>query len=200
MIPGLDIILGGVTGLIGSVTTSITNYKMTKLNNDHKEKMVSLESEAMKLEAEMQIQISRTETEGKVEIAEVDAFKTSQEVGNKEAFSDKWIDKMFSVTGWVKYFAIPFGVLIACGLAFVDFLRGFVRPASTIYLLGVTTWITYMSWQILQKNGMSITGQEALDLFKQVTSIVIYLTTSSLSWWFGNRVTEKFYDKISKKG
>ncbi len=30
-----NLIFGGITGLIGSITTSITNYKIQKLKNEH---------------------------------------------------------------------------------------------------------------------------------------------------------------------
>ena len=35
-----NLIFGGITGLIGSITTSITNYKIQKLKNDQKDLMV----------------------------------------------------------------------------------------------------------------------------------------------------------------
>ena len=195
----LDVLLGGITGLVGSVTTAVANYKMQKLKNEHDVKMVKLETEAMKEEAKMQIAVTKTEIEGAVELADSEAFAKSQEIGNKNLFSEKWIDKLFSVTGWVRMFSIPFGVLIATGFAFVDFLRGFMRPGMTLYLTGMTSVITYMAWKIINEHGIqTMTTTEAVDIYKQVTSIVIYLTVSCVTWWFADRRTAKFLQTMHK--
>ena len=197
---GLDVILGGLTGLIGTVTTSIMNFKTMKLKNEHDEKMVQLETAAMKEEAKMQIEVTKAEIEGAVELADSQAYLQSQKTGNEPMFATEWIDKLFSVTGWIRYFSIPFAVLISCAFAFVDFLRGFMRPGLTLYVTGMSTVITYMAWDILNKHGMSqMTVTQAIGIYDQVTSIIIYLTVSCVTWWFGDRTTAKFLQKIDKK-
>lgn len=194
---GLDVIFGGITGLVGSITTSITNYKMQKMKNEHDREMVKLESEAMKEEAKMQIAIKQTETEGAIQLADTQAFVESQKSADVQLFSDKWIEKLFSTVGWVSWFSIPFGVLIATAFAFVDFLRGFMRPGLTIYLSVMTSIITWMAWDIMQKHGQNISVQEAIDLYDNVTSIVIYLTVSCVTWWFSDRQTAKFIQNMN---
>jgi len=111
--------------------------------------------------------------------------------------SEKWIDKLFSVEGWIKYISIPVAVLIAFLFGMVDFLKALMRPGLTMYLTGCTTWITYMAWEIMQKYGTEITSIQAVDLFDQVTSIIIYLTVSSVTWWFGDRRTAKFLMRLN---
>jgi len=197
---GLDIILGGVTGLLGNVISGVMNYKTMKLKNDHEAKMIELETTAMKEEAKMQIAITKAEIEGAVELADAHAYSTSQEKGNQPAFSEKWIDKLFTVEGWARYVAIPMGVLLALAFAFVDFLRGVMRPALTIYLTVMTTVITWMAWEIMQKNGMStMTVEEAIGIYNQVVSIVVYLTVSCVTWWFGDRRMSKFLTELNAK-
>ena len=197
---GLDVILGGITGLLGNAISSFVNYKTMKLKNEHERDMVKIETEAMKAEAEMQIQVTKAEIEGEIELADVKAYSDSQTVGNQKMFSEQWIDKLFSIQGWVKYIAIPFGVIIAVLFAFVDFLRGFMRPGLTMYLTGMTTVITWMAWKIIQSNGMEMTASEAVAIYNQVISIVIYLTVSCVTWWFGDRRTAKFLQSINKNG
>lgn len=194
---GLDIILGGLTGLIGSVTTSITNYKMQKLKNEHDREMIQLESEAMREEAKMQIAIKKVEIEGAIELADTQAFVESQKTSNVSLFSEKWIDKLFAVEGWAKFVSVPFGVLIASGFALVDFLRGFMRPALTIYLSVMTSVITWMAWDILNKHNIeTMTVQQAIVIYNDVTSIVVYLTVSCVTWWFSDRQTAKFIQSM----
>lgn len=194
---GLDVILGGVTGLLGNVITGWLGYKNTKLQNEHEQKMVALETAAMKEEAKMQIAITKAEIEGAVELADSAAYMESIKAGNKEMFSEKWIDKLFNVEGKIgRFFAIPVGVLLAMAFGFVDWLRGFMRPAITMYLTGMTTVITWMAWKLMRANGIEIPIDDAVNLYGQTTSIVVYLTVSCVTWWFGDRRMAKFLTKL----
>lgn len=197
---GLDVLLGGVTGLIGNVVSGIMNYKTMKLKNEHEAKMVELETAAMKEEARMQIEVTKAEIEGAVELADAQSYADSQALGNKNMFSEKWIDRLFAVEGWVKYISVPFAVILALLFGIVDFLRGFMRPAITMYLTGMTSVITWMAWDIMQKHGLTaMTVQEALGIYNQVISIVIYLTVSCVTWWFGDRRMSKFLTELNSK-
>ncbi len=197
----LETILGGVTGLLGNVVTGILGYKTQKLKNDFELAMIRAESEAMRLEAQMHIQITKAEIEGAVEIADAQAYMISQREGSKPMFSEKWIDKLFSVEGkFGRFFAIPAAVLIAILFGFVDWLRGFMRPALTLYLTGVTSVLTYLAWDILQKHGLpAMTTAEAISTYTQVTSMVLYLTVSCVTWWFGDRRMSKFLTTLASK-
>ncbi len=199
---GMDVLLGGVTGLVGNVITSVMNYKTLKMKNAHEAKMVTLETEAMKQEAQMQIAVTRTEVEGAVELADSNAYMESIKVGNKAMFSDKWIDKIFSVEGKMgRFFAVPAGVTLALGFGFVDWLRGFIRPGITIYFTGLATLITFYAWDIIQKHGVdAMTADEAIGIYNQSTSIILYLTTTIVCWWFGDRSSKKFLTNLDNKG
>ena len=197
---GLDVVLGGITGLIGSIATGWMNFKQMKLKNEHEQKMVALETASMKEEAKMQIAITKTEIEGAVELADSAAYMESIKAGNKAMFSEKWIDKLFSVEGKVgKFFAIPVGVLLAMAFGFVDWLRGFMRPAITLYLTGMTTVITFMAWKLINTNGGIMEMTDAITIYNQTTSIVIYLTVSCVTWWFGDRRMAKFLTNMKNK-
>ena len=200
MIPGLDVLLGGVTGLLGNVITGILGYKTQKLKNEFEIQRIQAESEAMRLEAQMQIQITKAEVEGAVELADAQAYMQSQVAGNKAMFSEKWIDKLFSVEGkFGRFFAIPCAVIIATMFGFVDWLRGFMRPALTMYLTGITTVLTYMAWKMLKEHGVEITASDALETYSQVSTMVIYLTVSCVTWWFGDRRMSKFLTTLNDR-
>lgn len=189
---GLDVILGGVTGLLGNVITGWLKYKNQKMEFDHEAKMVALETAAMKEEAKMQIAVTKAEIEGAVELADAQAYTESLKAGQKAMFSEKWIDKLFSVEGrFGRFFAIPVAVFISFGFAFVDWLRGFMRPALTMYLTAMSSVITWMAWEIMQKNNIMMSATDAVDIYQQTTSIVIYLTVSCVTWWFGDRTMSK---------
>ncbi len=186
-----DILLGGLTGLIGSAITSIFNFKTEKLRGDIKIKTIEAETNAMIEEAKANIAITRAQIEGEVEIADSNAFMKSQEVGNKALFGNKWIDKLLEVTGGWRVIAFPIAVLVSFMFGFVDFLRGLMRPVLTIYLTGLATWVTYKSYLLLTLTKSAITTTEAVGIFTDATSIVMYLTTTVICWWFGSRQMAK---------
>lgn len=202
MIPGLDIIFGGITGLIGNAFTTFFKFKNAKLKYEHDEKMVEIETQAMILESEAQIKITKSRIEGEVELANAEAFDTSQKHGAKQMFSEKWIDLIMAAGEgkWFGWFFKTFGMLIASGFAFVDWLNGFMRPALTMYLVGASSYITYLAWLIIESKGLdTLTSDQAVDIFTQVTSTVIYLAVSSVTWWFGDRTMSKFLQDQGKK-
>jgi hypothetical protein len=194
---GLDIIFGGLTGLIGNVITGITNYKTKKLEAQHEEKMVELETSAMIEEAKMTIAVTKAEIEGEVELADAAAYMESLKSGQTSLFGKEWIDKLFNVQGkWLGPLAKFVGIGVAGAFGFVDWFRGFMRPALTAYLVGVTTVITYMAWKIIQDfGGQAITNEQAVQIFREVTSVIIYLCVSCVTWWFGDRTMSKYIMK-----
>ncbi len=196
-----ETILGGITGIIGTVLTSYINYKQKKLEYDHEAKMIELETKAMLAEAEANIKITKAQVEGAIELADASAYIESQKQGNKNLFDVKWIDRLFSVQGSVgRFFAIPAAVVIAICFGFVDWLKGFMRPGLTIYLVALTTYLTYVSYNILTKyGGTDITTEQAVTIWNDVVTIVIYLTVSCVTWWFGDRRTAKFLAQFGAK-
>lgn len=199
---GLDILFGGLTGLIGNAFTTFFKYKNAKMEHAHKENMVKLETDAMIRESEAQIKITKSRIEGEIELADSAAFDTSQKVASKKMFSEKWIDMIMAAGeaqwyGWLFRFL---GMLIAAGFAFVDWLNGFMRPALTLYLVGSTSYITYLAWVIINSQGLeTLTSTQAVGIFTQVTSTVIYLAVSSVTWWFGDRTMSKFLQEQGQK-
>jgi hypothetical protein len=199
-----NIVFGAVTGLLGTALTSWTNFKTQKLKNlhdidkwKHEDKKIELETKAMIAEVNMQMKMVKTQVEGAVELADTKAYMEGIKQGNKNTFSDKWMDKLLATTGWTRYIAIPVGVLIAFLFGIVDFLKALIRPGITMYLTGVTTWITWMAWEIMQKANISaMTAIEASAIFNEVTSVVIYLTVSCVTWHFGDRRVAKFLMRL----
>jgi len=202
-----DIVLGGITGLLGNAITSYTNFKTQKLKNlhdidkwKHEDKKIELETKAMIAEAGMKMEIIKTEVEGAVELADTNAFMANIKQSGKKSFSEKWLDKLFAVTGWLKYISIPVAILIAFLFGIVDFLKALMRPGLTAYLVGLSTWITYIAWEILQRSNLeAMTAVQASAIFQEVTSVIIYLTVSCVTFWFGDRRIAKFLMRLKEK-
>jgi len=191
----LETILGGVTGLVGNVVSSIFKFKTakldmeaTKLKNTHELAMIDAETRAMIEEAKANIKITQAQVEGAIEIEDSKAFMEAQKQGNKILLDNQWVTALLNVENkWAKIVTVPIASLISILFGFVDFLRGIIRPVLTVYLCGVTTWVTWMAWQIMQAHGIGMTAVQATVIFNDVTSIVTYLTVSCVTWWFGDR-------------
>jgi|WetSurSiteA1Bulk_404760.scaffolds.fasta_scaffold00112_23 hypothetical protein len=196
----IETILGGLTGIIGTALTSIMNFKTQKLKNEHEINLIRAQTAAMIEESKAQIEITKTRIEGAVELADADAYIQSIKEGNKSIFNDKWIDNLFAVQGKMRYISVPVAVLIAFLFGFIEWVKQFMRPGLTAYLVIMTSWITFVAKDILTKAGVGtggITGNQAYDIFIQVIGIVIYLTVSCVTWWFGDRRVAKFLMRLN---
>ena len=195
-----ETIFGGISGLLGSVITSIVSYKTQKLKNEHDIAMADIElkkmdkeKEIMLAEAEANIRITEVETEAKIELADADVFKESIKAAQEKALSDK-VHEMLLKGG-------RFSRIVAAFVAFlfgiVDFIKRMIRPSLTLYLVGLTTWITYIAWKIMETHNQQLTSKQATDIFDQVITIVIYLTVTCVTWWFGDRRMAKFLMRLN---
>ncbi len=202
----IESILGMATGLIGNIVGGIFKFKTAKLQkeiqaaqNTHEIAMVKAESDAMIAEAKANIAITRAQVEGAIDLEDARAFVEAQKEGNKQMFSHKWIDMLMNVQGKWQLITLPIAMLISILFALTDFIRGLIRPALTIYLCGVTTWVTMMAWDIMQKHGIELTAVQALNTFGEVTGVVTYLTISAVTFWFGDRSMNKFLTELKGK-
>lgn len=199
----LESILGLATGLIGNIVNGIFKYKtqqltleIKKADNEHELKMVEAETAAMIQESKASIAINRAKIEGEVELTDARAFIQGQKEANKALFSNAWIEHLFSVQGKWKIITLPLATLIATLFGLTDFVRGMLRPMLTIYLCGVTTWITMLAWDIMQKSSTNLSAYQAVQIFTDVTGVVTYLTISAVTFWFADRAMNKFLSQL----
>ncbi len=129
--------------------------------------------------------------EGEIELADSKAYKISQQKGAKELFSTRFMDKLYESpwTAWI-------GSILAFLFGLIDMLKAAMRPGLTAYLVALTSWITFISMDVLQKHGHLLTADQAGAIFDQVTSIVIYVTVICVTWWFGDRRVAKFLMRL----
>ena len=194
----LETILGGVTGLLGNALTAWNNYKTQKLKNEHDQRMYDFKIKEIAAQTDAAIKITEAKVAGAVELADSDAYTESQKQGNKALFGDSWIQKLLDMEGWLKYITVPIATFLATLLGIVDVLKGLMRPGLTIYLTGITTWLTWKAYGIMMMAGATIPAAQAFELYKEVTSIVIYLTVSCITWWFGDRRMAKFLMRMKE--
>ena len=195
-----ETLLGGFTGLLGSVVTSVMNYKTQKLKNEHDQAMADIdlkkmdkEKEIMLAEAEANMKITEVQTEAQIDIADAEVYKQSIIAAQKEALSEAVHKKLMEGGKFSKAIA----AVLAFLFGLVDFIRKLIRPSLAIYLVGLTTWITYIAWQVMQTHNVKLNAEQAVSIFDQVTFIVIYLTVTCVTWWFGDRRMAKFLARLN---
>lgn len=195
----IETILGGITGFVGNIVTSVANYRMQKLKNEHSREMAKLEldkmdkeKEFMLAEVEANLRITEVQTEAQMDITDSQAFADSIKAAEKDALSETIQEKLIAKGG----FATGVGVFISLLFGLVDFLKKLIRPSLTIYLVGLTTWITIIAWEVMETKNAEFTTEQAKDIFDQVTTIVIYLTVTCVTWWFGDRRMAKFLIRL----
>jgi hypothetical protein len=183
-----------VTGLFGSAMTAVATYSTQKLKNQHEQAMAKIEGDNLRLEAEKAIKITTVETEGKVEVADADVLKKSYEMAQKDLFSSEYMTGLMK-SRWTRWI----GALLAFLFGLVDFLKALVRPGLTYYLVGASTWITILLYDMLQKYGMELTKDDVYSLFKQAVLMIFSMTLTIVSWWYADRRMAKYASKFLDK-
>jgi hypothetical protein len=173
-----SILGGGITGLIGSVTQRIYEYKSKKLDIELQKEKYANELALRKADAEIMAQ----EWASRTKVAEIEA--TAQvETEDSKAFAAALTSEpkvyhegvLSNKQNWL--------------MIILDFARGIVRPGLTLYLCAITTVIYVKAARLL--NGNTILPGMAYDLVTQIINTILYLTTSCVLFWFGARNKSK---------
>jgi len=171
---------GGLTGLIGGAVDKIYEFKTKKLEIEQNRERYAHEVNMRKADAEIMAQewTARTKVADIEATAKVDA-EDSKGFAVSLASEDKnyldYLDKLNPKQDW--FFVI------------LEFIRGIIRPALTLYLCFITTVIYFKAARLL--NADIILPGMAYDLVTQIINTVLYVTTTCVLWYFGTRNHEK---------
>lgn len=172
------IVGGGATGLLGSVISTFSSYMTAKENNRHKEAMADHDRKLAELEANRTMTIARTEADAAITVADAELQAASYK-HDAATYSGEAVK---GLRGW-------FGQVARFWLAMVDVARGFIRPAATIYFIGLTSYLTIVAVNLLGSMGENELQAMAVALVPQVFVVILYITTTIIFWWFGVRPT-----------
>jgi len=188
---------GGITGLFGTLVTSVLNFFSQRERNKHEKEMARIQIDMLRAQTDASIKIVQAQVQGAVELQDSVAFTKSQQYGNDRIFSSSWIDKMLAVKGWTAWLSYPIAYIIIILFGLVDFLKSLMRPGITLYMMAASTWITYTAWKMIQAANQPVDLTKALSLYETVVIIIIYLTVSCVTWWFGDRRVAKFLMRLN---
>lgn len=183
-----EVFLATLSGLLGTGLTSFLNYKMEKLKGEQRLKELELETKLTVTEAEANIKIAQAASDIKVEQEEAGAFTASVE-NQKAIISSDWLNALLSRNDKLCILTVPLGVLLLFVMSIVDVVNHLMRPALTLYSLGIASWVTYQSWDIVK--GVSVDASLAIVQWGDACDTVMLLAVTMVTWWFGDRRVAK---------
>ena len=202
-------ILSIASGIVGSITTSIVNYKMKKLEFQlqkekfrHEENMIEKEAELMVKEAEANIKVTQATYEGKEHVIEAEAFKEPIKQADTYLFKSRYIKYLMEVDGYLGYVTKPVACLILMFFAFVDILKAFIRPGVTIFELCLVTWLAYKCYYVMESMKVQVfTAEYAQELFSTIVTVILQLFLVIIGWYFSDRrIAKDFSKRLIEKG
>lgn len=170
---------GGLTGLIGGAVDKVFAYKTKKLEIEQNRERYAHEVNMRKADAEIMAQewaartkVADIEASAKVEVEDAKAFAVS--LGTEDKNYLDYLDKLNSKQDW--FFVV------------LEFIRGSIRPALTLYLCLLTTLLYLKASKLVPSE---IDPSQALSMVDSISNTIMYLTTTCILWWFGTRNKEK---------
>lgn len=155
---------GGLTGLAGGLLQTGLDFFKQREDNKHALKMAELDLKSQEMEFQHQVQVESMIAEKEIAVAEAKALA--------ESYSADSASYSKGSANWLMFI--------------VDFVRGLVRPALTIYLI-------YMCASILaalegQQNTIAnLDPQSQHELYESIIDQILFMANMAVSWWFGSR-------------
>lgn len=192
----LETLASALIGLLGTSLTTYSNYKMEKLKADNERKKMELENKLMISEAEANIRLAETVAEGRVDEIEAQAFAQSQVAGQRKALPENWVSILLDRTGWERFFTIPVGIILLFFLGTGDAIQHLMRSFLTLYSLGIATWVTWKSYDIMVACGVPFPN--AGEAWTTACETAYLLAVMMVTWWFGDRRVVKNLSHMKK--
>lgn len=163
---------GGATGLLGiglqrffDWLNAKTQIEKQKVQNEH-------ELAVMQAEWQGRIKVAQEQGEAARDVADSGALAASYQ-GAFERFAT-W--DMKKDAWWIK-----------AVMVLLDFIRGIVRPALTVYLAAITTYIYLTVVELMRQWGVQLTVEQLMQILMLLIGTIVYLFTTCVCWWFGTR-------------
>lgn len=191
--------LGTIFGGIGNLINQWFQKKQIEMKYKHEKDMARIQIDMLNAKTDASIKIAEAKVQGMIDVEEAKAYTYSQKVGNEKDFSDKWMESLLSQEGWLRYISVPAAFTLMCLFAIVDFLKALMRPGLTLYFTVLSSLLTFKSYQIIQSGGFQAISQEqAVLYFTIAVDTCIMLTTTCVTWWFGDRRMAKFLARMNE--
>lgn len=165
---------GGIFGLLGNGIKSWFDQKAEQAKMNHEIKMREMDQQEITLEHSLKMKEIEEQVKG-------DIAKATQSRMATEANAAAEVDKAAIGLRQASYEMDK----ATYGGGFVDIIRGMMRPVLTLYF---AVLMSLIAWELMKINdGQFVNPTEAQAMFKDVINAIIFLATTSVTWWFGSR-------------
>lgn len=167
---------GGATGLLGTGMSLLFGWLKEKGERAERLEQRRLDIEHDRVEFESRERMADREAE-KDEQLSADALQLASYKHDAATYSKRV--EVTPAQGWL--------------LVIVDFLRGIIRPAMTVYLLVLVSVLYFSIQGALSEASLNtdMSVAKAMAARDKLVDAVIYLVTTVASWWFGDRMTRR---------
>lgn len=166
---------GGATGLAGVGLQRFFDFLNRKADL---QKTLADQAHQLKMR-EVDLSIMQQEWAGRLKVAEREGA-TAENVAATAAFKETLFTEPERYSDASRLTKNQMWWMVA-----LDFIRGIIRPALTVYLCVLTTLVYVQARQLLSKEDLTV--QEAMELTRTIVGTILYLTTTVTLWWFGTQ-------------
>lgn len=173
-----SVLSGGITGILGAAISRFADYKtkqldieVQKLKFENDIALRHIDERMLEKEWSVRDSIAVTEANSAMDIQDSKSFQTA--LSNEPKFYHNPSKLTRAQNAW---------------MVFIDGVRGLIRPGLTLYLSLITTFVYWEAGTIIKKN--VLTPEQAFDIYSQISSTILYITTCTILYWFGIRLKE----------
>lgn len=162
---------GASLGIIGSAVSKVAD--LVKRHQDRKHELALKRLDLEMMDKEHAYLERRAEMEGEVRLEEsADGLVAASLRADRATYSAG-----HEMGAWAV------GLLVL-----VDFVRGMIRPLLTVFLIWLV-WDTRAEVMgVLHATGFEgMSPERALGLYGMLLELIIFLTSTCVTWWFGSR-------------
>ncbi len=162
---------GGLIGVLGSLLTNLFDFFKQKQKDKQSIELKRMDLEMMDKEFSCRIQKSEIEANTSMEVSADSSFIQSYKHDTRSY--SKGI-----ILSW-------FGRTL---LVLVDVFRGIIRPGLTLYLIYLVSKLQVDVHALIVRAGVDVVvTAEALEIYMNIVKMILFLSSLSVSWWFGTR-------------
>jgi hypothetical protein len=179
--------LGSIIGLIGAALTKIEEVK--KREQDYRLAVLQAEQtrELVKIEQAHAIQLATLNAASQERLADIQAQSRADEMASADFRVAHESDRAtYSLPGVQEK-----SRLVRWMMGLVDFLRGVIRPAATVYSFVLLTMLIWWVQRLYDQKLVTMTPDQANKLAQDVIGTTTFLVSSVTAFWFGSRSAKK---------
>lgn len=185
---------GGATGLLGILLQRFFDLKskqqdleLVRINNEHARLLAQMDVDKANRAAEAAEKVAEEQADAQVRSAELDAQARADEAAAREYVASIESDRATYLDPKSQARSKFARVM----MTLVDSARGLIRPAMTLYLAVLSTFMYHWATDLASRDGFAMTAADAAELVKTIINTLLYLTTTCVVWWFGVRAPQK---------